>query len=84
MRHIKTKTVQTILFAGIALFALCTSALADIDWKRMKRDLSIQESILDQFFDDKKSFHNRSLYRKSRRLAHCQRRDTQIRGPRRV
>ena len=54
MRHIKTKTVQTILFAGIALFALCTSALADIDWKRMKRDLSIQESILDQFFDEKK------------------------------
>lgn len=51
MRHIKI--VQTILFAGIALFALCTSALADIDWKRMKRDLSIQESILNQFFDEK-------------------------------
>ena len=54
MRHIKTKIAQTILFAGIALFAFCTSALADIDWKRMKRDLSIQESILDQFFDEKK------------------------------
>ncbi|MDE0554369.1 MAG: hypothetical protein OXI24_09160, partial [Candidatus Poribacteria bacterium] len=51
MRHIKI--VQTSLFAGIALFALCTSALADIDWKRMKRDLSIQESIIDQFFDEK-------------------------------
>ncbi len=54
MRHIVTKIAQTILFTGIALFALCTSALADIDWKRMKRDLSIQESILDQFFDEKK------------------------------
>lgn len=54
MRHIKTKTAQTILFAGIALFALCTSAFADIDWKRMKRDLSIQESILDQFLDTEK------------------------------
>lgn len=52
MRHIKI--VQTILFAGIALFTFCTSALADIDWKRMKRDLAIQESILDQFFDEKK------------------------------
>ena len=52
MRHIKT--VQTILFAGVFFYALCTSALADIDWKRMKRDLSIQESILDQFFDEKK------------------------------
>ena len=54
MRHIKTKTAQTILFTGIALFTFCTSALADIDWKCMKRDLSIQESILDQFFDEKK------------------------------
>ena len=54
MRHIVTKTAQTILFAGIALFTFCTSSLADIDWKRMKRDLSIQESILDQFFDEKK------------------------------
>ncbi len=54
MRHIVTKIAQTILFAGIALFALCSSALADIDWKRMKRDLAIQESILDQFFDEKK------------------------------
>ena len=54
MRHIKTKTAQIILLAGISLFAFCTSALADIDWKRMKRDLSIQESILDQFFDEKK------------------------------
>ena len=54
MKHIKIKIAQTILFAGMALFALCTSALADIDWKRMKRDLSIQESILDQFFDEKK------------------------------
>ncbi len=54
MRHIVTKIAQTSLFAGIALFAFCTSALADIDWKRMKRDLSIQESILDQFFDEKK------------------------------
>ena len=53
MRHIVTKTAQTILFAGIALFAFCTSALADMDWKRLKRDLSIQESILDQFFDEK-------------------------------
>ncbi len=52
MRHIKT--AQTLLFTGIALFAFCTSALADMDWKRMKRDLSIQESILDQFFDEKK------------------------------
>ena len=52
MRHIKI--VQTSLFAGIALFTFCTSALADINWKRMKRDLSIQESILDQFFDEKK------------------------------
>ena len=54
MRHIKTKIVQTILLAGISLFAFCTSALADIDWKRMKRDLAIQESILDQFFDTEK------------------------------
>lgn len=54
MRHIKTKIPQTILFAGIALVTLCTSALADMDWKRMKRDLSIQESILDQFLDIKK------------------------------
>ena len=54
MKHIVTKTMQTILFTGIALFALCTSALADMDWKRMKRDLSIQESILDQFFETKK------------------------------
>ena len=54
MRHIKTKTAQTILFAGIALFTFCASARADIDWKRMKRDLAIQESILDQFFDEKK------------------------------
>ena len=54
MRHFVTKIVQTILFAGIALFAFCTSALADMDWKRMKRDLSIQESILDRFFDEKK------------------------------
>ena len=54
MRHLVTKIVQTILFAGIALFAFCTSALADMDWKRMKRDLSIQESILNQFFDEKK------------------------------
>ncbi len=54
MKHIVTKIVQTILFAGIALFAFCTSALADMDWKRMKRDLSIQESILDQFFDTTK------------------------------
>lgn len=54
MRHLVTKIAQTILFAGIALFAFCTSALADMDWKRMKRDLSIQESILDQFFDEKK------------------------------
>ena len=54
MRHIVTKTAQTILFTGTVLFAFCTSALADIDWKRMKRDLSIQESILDQFFDEKK------------------------------
>ena len=54
MRHIVKKTAQTILFAGIALFAFCTSALADIDWKRMKRDLAIQESILDQFLETKK------------------------------
>ena len=54
MRHIVTKTAQTILFAGIGLFTFCTSAHADMDWKRMKRDLSIQESILDQFFDEKK------------------------------
>ncbi len=54
MRHIVTKTAQTILFTGIALFALCTSALADLDWKRMKRDLAIQESILDQFLETKK------------------------------
>ncbi len=54
MRHLVTKTAQTILFAGIALFTFCTSVLADIDWKRMKRDLAIQESILDQFFDEKK------------------------------
>ena len=54
MKHIVTKTAQTILFAGIALFALCSSALADIDWKRMKRDLAIQESILDQFLETKK------------------------------
>ena len=52
MRHIKI--LQTILFAGVFFYALCTSALADIDWKRMKRDLAIQESILDQFFDEKK------------------------------
>ncbi|MCY3870739.1 MAG: hypothetical protein OXG87_14380 [Gemmatimonadetes bacterium] len=52
MRHIKI--VQTILFTGIALVTFCTSALADMDWKRMKRDLSIQESILDQFFEEKK------------------------------
>ena len=54
MRHVVTNTAQTILFTGIALFAFCTSVLADMDWKRMKRDLSIQESILDQFFDEKK------------------------------
>jgi len=54
MRHIVTKIVQTILFTGIALFTFYTSALADIDWKRMKRDLSIQESILDQFLETKK------------------------------
>ena len=54
MRHIVTKTAQIILFTGTVFFALCTSALADMDWKRMKRDLSIQESILDQFFDEKK------------------------------
>ena len=54
MRHFVTKIVQTVLFAGIALFTFCTSALADMDWKRMKRDLAIQESILDQFFDEKK------------------------------
>ena len=52
MRHIKI--LQTILFAGIALVAFCTSALAEMDWKRMKRDLSIQESILDQFLETKK------------------------------
>ncbi len=54
MRHIVTKTAQTILFAGIALFTFCTSVPADMDWKRMKRDLAIQESILNQFFDEKK------------------------------
>ena len=54
MRHIVTKIVQTILFAGIALITFCTSALADIDWKRMKRDLAIQESILDQFLETKR------------------------------
>ena len=54
MRHLVTKIAQTVLFPGIVLFAFCTSALADIDWKRMKRDLAIQESILDQFFDEKK------------------------------
>ena len=54
MRHFVTKIVQTVLFAGIALFTFCTSALADMDWKRMKRDLAIQESILDQFFDTTK------------------------------
>ncbi len=53
MRHIVTKIAQTVLFAGIALFTFCTSTFADMDWKRMKRDLSIQESILDQFFDEK-------------------------------
>ncbi len=52
MRHIKI--LQTILFAGIALVTFCTSALAEMDWKRMKRDLSIQESILDQFLETKK------------------------------
>ncbi len=54
MRCVTRKIAQTILFTGIALFAFCTSALADMDWKRMKRDLSIQESILNQFFDEKK------------------------------
>ena len=54
MRHIVTKTAQIILFTGTVFFALCTSAFADMDWKRMKRDLAIQESILDQFFDEKK------------------------------
>ena len=54
MRHIKRKIAQTILFAGIGIFAFCTSALADMDWKRMKRDLAIQESILDQFLDMEK------------------------------
>lgn len=52
MRHIKI--LQTILFVGIALVTFCTSALAEMDWKRMKRDLSIQESILDQFLETKK------------------------------
>ena len=52
MKHIKI--VQTILFAGVFFCALCTSALADIDWKRMKRDLAIQESILDQFLETKR------------------------------
>ncbi len=54
MRHLVTKIAQTVLFAGIVLFTFCTSALADMDWKRLKRDLAIQESILDQFFDEKK------------------------------
>ena len=54
MRCVTRKIAQTVLFTGIALFAFCTSALADMDWKRMKRDLSIQESILDRFFDEKK------------------------------
>ena len=54
MRHIVTKIVQTVLFVGIALFTFCTSTFADMDWKRMKRDLSIQESILDQFLETKK------------------------------
>lgn len=46
---------RTILFAGISLYiALCTSASADMDWQRMKRDLAIQESILDRFLDTKK------------------------------
>ncbi len=54
MRCVTRKIAQTILFAGIALFTFCTSTFADMDWKRMKRDLSIQESILDQFFYEKK------------------------------
>ena len=45
---------RTIRFAGIGFLALCTSALADMDWQRMKRDLAIQESILDRFLDAKK------------------------------
>ena len=46
---------RTILFAGISLYiALCTSASAAMDWQRMKRDLAIQESILDRFLDTKK------------------------------
>ena len=70
MRHIKTKIAQTILLAGISLFAFCTSALADMDWKRMKRDLAIQESILDQFFDGKKSFSPR-VFTSSKITASC-------------
>lgn len=54
MRHTKKKIAQTVLFAGIVLFTFCTSVPADMDWKRMKRDLAIQESILNQFFDEKK------------------------------
>ena len=46
---------RTILVAGISLYiALCTSASAAMDWQRMKRDLAIQESILDRFLDTKK------------------------------
>lgn len=44
MRHIVTKIAQTSLFAGIALLTLCTSALADLDWKRMKRDIEAYAS----------------------------------------
>ena len=47
-------TTRIILFAGIGFLALCTSAFADMDWQRMKRDLAIQESILDRFLDAKK------------------------------
>ena len=48
------KMIRTILFAGIGFLALCTSASADLDWQRMKRDLAIQESILDRFLETKK------------------------------
>ena len=42
MRHIKI--VQTILFAGVFFYALCTSALAD--YGPTLRDLSPEESII--------------------------------------
>ena len=44
-------TIKNTVTLCTLLLALCTPALADTDWTKMKRDLTIQESVLDRFFD---------------------------------